>query len=55
MVYEEIKNNLEKQLSSEEYENIKNRSFHMGIFTEPYLTYMLEGKKTIESLVQSRS
>ncbi len=55
MMSEEIKNNLEKVLSSEEYKSIKNRTFHLGIFTEPYLTYMLEGKKTIESLVQSRS
>lgn len=22
---------------------------HLGIFSEPYLTYMLDGKKTIES------
>ena len=26
-----------------------NRTFHLGIFTEPFLTYMLDGKKTIES------
>lgn len=29
--------------------NYINRTFHLGVFIEPYLTYMLDGKKTIES------
>ena len=41
-MYDEIINNLEKQLPISELNNL-------GIFSEPYLTYMLEGKKTIES------
>lgn len=28
---------------------IKDKKSHLGIFAEPYLTFMLEGKKTIES------
>lgn len=46
---EEIIENLKKQLSIEELEKIKKSNLHLGIFTEPYLTYMLDGKKTIES------
>lgn len=30
-------------------EKIKSKKIHLGIFAEPYLTYMLDGKKTIES------
>lgn len=48
-MYNEIITNLEKQLSSEILEEIKMKKMHLGIFAEPYLTYMLEGKKTIES------
>lgn len=48
-MYEEIIGNLEKQLSNDILNEIKNRKIHLGIFSEPYLTYMLEGKKTIES------
>ena len=48
-MYEEMLRKLEKQVSNNELEKIKNRSLHLGIFTEPYLTYMLDGKKTIES------
>lgn len=29
--------------------NISSRKLHLGIFAEPYLTYMLDGRKTIES------
>lgn len=46
---EEIFENLEGQLSRRDLEEIKKKSVHLGIFTEPYLTLMLEGKKTIES------
>ena len=48
-MYEQIIHNLEKQLSSGQLNNIQTKSMHLGIFAEPYLTYMLEGKKTIES------
>lgn len=48
-MYDEIINNLEKQLSISEINKLKNKTIHLGIFSEPYLTYMLEGKKTIES------
>lgn len=48
-LYNQIIENLEEQLSIKELTKIKNTSLHLGVFTEPYLTYMLEGKKTIES------
>lgn len=48
-MYTQIIKNLESQLSSTELTKIKNRKIHLGIFAEPYLTYMLNGKKTIES------
>ncbi len=46
---DEILSHLKEQLSKEEYEKIKDRNFHLGVFSEPCLSYMLEGKKTIES------
>ena len=46
---EEIEKKLQTQLSKEDYEYIKNKSLHLGIFTEPCLSFMLEGKKKIES------
>lgn len=48
-MYNEIIENFEKNLSANEMKKIKNKTIHLGIFCEPYLTYMLEGKKTIES------
>ncbi len=48
-MYNEIINNLEKQLSIKELEMLKSHKIHLGIFTEPYLGYMLDGRKTIES------
>lgn len=48
-MYNQIIENLEEQLSIKELTKIKNTSLHLGVFTEPYLTYMLDGKKTIES------
>lgn len=48
-MYKEIIENLEKQLPIYELNELKNKTIHLGIFSEPYLTYMLEGKKTIES------
>lgn len=48
-MYDEIIKNLEMQLSKDDMQKIKDKNIHLGIFCEPYLTYMLEGKKTIES------
>lgn len=48
-MYDEIIENLKKQLPNNDINNIKTKNIHLGIFSEPYLTYMLEGKKTIES------
>lgn len=48
-MYNEIISNLNKQLSENDMNNIRKKRIHLGIFSEPYLTYMLEGKKTIES------
>lgn len=48
-MWEEIMNNLEQQLSEKEQQIFKNKRIHLGIFVEPFLTYMLDGKKTIES------
>lgn len=48
-MYEEILRKLEKQVSNNELEEIKKHILHLGIFTEPYLTLMLNGNKTIES------
>ncbi len=48
-MYNEIMSNLEKQLSASEINNIKNKKLHLGIFSEPCLTYMMRGEKTIES------
>lgn len=51
---EEILSNLELQLSKEKYEQIKVKTIHLGVFSEPCLTYMLEGKKTIESRISRK-
>ncbi|HBA37109.1 MAG TPA: hypothetical protein DCY94_00160 [Firmicutes bacterium] len=48
-MYEEIFKNLEGQLSPDIIDELKKKQLHLGVFAEPYLTYMLEGKKTIES------
>lgn len=48
-MYKEVLKNLEEQLINEEIEMIKNKKIHLGIFSEPYLTYILEGKKKVES------
>lgn len=45
-MYDEIIRNLEKQIN---IEIIKKSRLHLGIFTEPCLTYMINGEKTIES------
>ncbi len=49
IMYEEILEQLEKQVSQNELKKIKECTLHLGIFTEPYLTFMLNGEKTIES------
>ncbi len=51
---EEILRNLEIQLSEEDYEKIKNKKIHLGVFSEPCLTFMLNGKKTIESRISKK-
>ena len=48
-MYEEIMKKLKHQLSQEELNEITKKKLHLGIFANPYLTYMLDGKKTIES------
>lgn len=48
-MYNEILKNLKQQLQNSEPERFKNKTIHLGVFTESCLTYMLEGKKTIES------
>lgn len=49
MMYNEIKEELIKQLPEIEFAQLENKTWHLGIFTEPVLSYMMEGKKTIES------
>ncbi len=48
-MYTQIIENLEKQLSPHHMEQIKSKKIHLGIFCEPYLTYMSNGRKTIDS------
>lgn len=47
-MYEEIINNLKRE-ESISIKDLENRVMHLGIFTEPYLSLMLNGKKIIES------
>ncbi len=51
---EEILSNLELQLDKDAYDVIKSRNIHLGVFSEPCLRYMLEGKKTIESRISKK-
>lgn len=44
-----ILSELESRLSKEDFSNIKDKNLHLGIFTEPCLGYMLDGKKKVES------
>ena len=46
-MYDEIFSNLEKKLPNSELNELRNKNIHLGIFCEPYLTFMLEGKKII--------
>lgn len=45
----QILSNLKEQLSEKEFQWVESKNMHLGIFTEPCLTYMLVGKKTVES------
>lgn len=45
----QILSNLKEQLSEKEFQWMESKNMHLGIFTEPCLTYMLDGIKTIES------
>lgn len=40
---------MHKQLTESEFAKLANKTWHLGIFTEPVLSYMMEGQKTIES------
>ncbi|MDE5888746.1 MAG: ASCH domain-containing protein [Bacilli bacterium] len=51
---DEILNNLKTQLDKNDYEVIKDKNIHLGVFSEPCLSYMLEGKKTIESRISKK-
>lgn len=51
---DEILSNLKLQLNKDEYDVIKSKNIHLGVFSEPCLTYMLEGKKTIESRISKK-
>lgn len=49
LMYEEIMENLKVQLTEQNFKKLQTKRLHLGIFTEPYLTYILNGQKTIES------
>lgn len=54
-MYEELIEKLEERLSIDEIKNIKKVNLHLGIFTEPYLTYMLNGEKRLnQDLVKTK-
>ncbi len=53
-MYNEILDNLKEQLPESTYKSIEKCTLHLGIFTEPYLSLMLNGKKTIESRFSKR-
>lgn len=48
---EEILSNLKQQLDKDVYDVMSGKNIHLGVFSEPCLTYMLNGKKTIESRI----
>lgn len=48
-LYNDIIKQLEQQVSDATYQKIENSKMHLGIFSQPFLTLMLDGKKTIES------
>lgn len=48
-MYDEIIDHLKEQLSVREVDQFRKKKIHLGIFNEPCFSYMLDGKKTIES------
>lgn len=48
-MYEQIITNIQRCLTEKEMTELQKHNIHLGIFIEPYLTYMLAGQKTIES------
>lgn len=48
-MYEAIISNLKQNNLSKKIKEIERNGVHLGIFTNPYLDLMLQGKKTIES------
>ena len=48
-IIKEIFENLKNQLDEPNLSELKSKTVHLGVFTEPYLSYMMAGRKTIES------
>lgn len=48
-LYNFILDELKLQLDKKSFKEIENRKMHLGVFKQPLLKLMLEGKKTIES------
>lgn len=48
-LYNDILEELKQQLNDATYQRIKNSKMHLGIFSQPFLKLMLDGKKTIDS------
>ena len=49
MLRTEILEHLKTQLPARIYQELENANLHLGVFAEPWLSYMLDGRKTIES------
>lgn len=52
MKNKEILNEIFRNLELQQLPNLKSlrkKKIHLAVFTEPYLTFLLDGKKTIES------
>ena len=48
-MYEEILENLGKQLSKNDLDIIKDKTWHLGVFNEPYLSLIINKVKKVES------
>lgn len=48
-MYQTVMEQLSKQLSEKQFEEIKGRKIHLGIFMEPGLSDIMGGKRTIEA------
>ena len=46
IIYQEVISNFKL---NGHFDKVKNKCLHVGVFVEPYLSYIIEGKKTIES------